>query len=102
MSCETAEYKEKLRVEISDKYPLLSGMLPLSSAQASQHLSWNEGNIVFCVFELLVTKKKYDNLSTVASMLRIVRPDGNCFYRSYASRIIEVRIDDSRSILALS
>ena len=95
MDADTIEYQDTLRREIEYRYPLLSEVLDLSDPRAMSHLSWNSGK---CQppFELsiLVTKIKYDHLRDAANGVRIVRPDGNCFYRAYAMRLIEVVLHD--------
>jgi ubiquitin thioesterase protein OTUB1 len=72
------EQEEGLRAEIAEKYPLVSDKLLLDAAEASAHLTWTDA-----------MRSKYDKLKQAFSSMRIIRPDGNCFYRAYSTRLLE-------------
>jgi ubiquitin thioesterase protein OTUB1 len=76
---DSIKYQDCLRRDIIERYPLISEELPIDDERAVSHLSWDSA-----------TRNKVDHLKEVVKSMRIVRPDGNCFYRAFATRLIEL------------
>jgi ubiquitin thioesterase protein OTUB1 len=64
--------EESIRRDFASQFPLISPLYPLASPQITSHY----GPL---------------NLTDLpVSQVRIIRPDGNCFYRAYSYRLLEL------------